>query len=110
MDNAQFLELWKDIRKIFDETIDRYDSTWRTRCRAIGTRFLIIFIMRLVIPKDGRGYGCTLIELFYQFLNAGVEGVPHAFAPSSVCEARMKLDPVIFKELNLRIIDKWNQY
>jgi hypothetical protein len=110
MDNAKFLELWKEIRNIFDETIDRYDSIWRTRSRAIGTRFLIIFIMRLIIPKDGRGYGCTLMELFYQFLNAGIEGSPPAFAPSSICEARMKLDPAIFKELNLRIIDKWNQY
>lgn len=110
MDNAKFLELWKEIRKIFDETIDKYDSSWRTRCRAIGTRFLIIFIMRLVMPKDGRGYACTMMELFNQFLNAGVEGTPQTFAPSSVCEARTKLDPNIFKELNSKIIEKWAQY
>jgi hypothetical protein len=110
MSNTKFLELWKDIRKIFDETIEKYDSSWRTRCRAIGTRFLIIFIMRLVIPKDGRGYGCTLMELFNQFLNAGLEDSPQAFASSSVCEARMKLDPNIFKELNSKIIEKWVEY
>lgn len=110
MGNAKFLELWKEIRAVFDETIDRYDNSWRTRCRAIGTRFLILFIMRLVIPKDGRGYGCTVMELFNQFLNAGVEDAPEAFAPSSVCEARMKLEPAIFKELNSKIIEKWAQH
>lgn len=110
MDNAKFLELWKEIRIIFDETVDKYDSTWRTRCRSIGTRFLIIFIIRLVIPKDGRGYACTMMELFYQFLNAGIEATPKTFAPSSICEARMKLDPNIFKELNSKIIAKWELY
>lgn len=110
MGNANFLELWKEIRTVFDETIDRYDNSWRARCRAIGTRFLILFIMRLVIPKDGRGYGCTVMELFNQFLNAGVENVPVAFAPSSVCEARMKLEPTIFKELNSKVIEKWAQH
>lgn len=110
MNDAKFLDLWKEIRKSFDVTINKYDSIWRTRCRAIGTRFLIIFIMRLVLPKDGRGYGCTLMELFQRFLNAEVEGMSRVFAPSSICEARMKLAPSIFKELNSSIINLLNQY
>lgn len=110
MESEQFMNLWKGIRRIFDEVIDRYDNIWRTRNRSIGTRFLILFIMRLIIPKDHRGYGCTLIEIFQNFINFGIENMPRELAPSSTCEARQKLDAMIFKELNAKIIVEMNQY
>lgn len=110
MENDKFLELWKEIRAVFDQVIQKYDDKWIERERKINTRFLILFIFRLVIPKDDRGYGNTLLEMFNNFINFGIDNMPKTLAASSICEARMKLDPIIFKELNDGIIEVWNRY
>ncbi len=110
METAKYFEMWVEIRALFDEIIKKYDSIWVERERKINTRFLILFIFRLVIPKDERGYGNTLIEIFNNFLNYGIDNVPTTIAPSSICEARMKLNPIIFKELNNGILEIWNRY
>jgi hypothetical protein len=110
MEQGKFLEMWKEIRMLFDEIIIKYDNIWMERERKINTRFLILFIFRLVIPKDERGYGNTLLEIFTNFFNLGIDNMPKNLAPSSICEARMKLDPFIFKELNDGIIKIWNRY
>jgi hypothetical protein len=110
MENGKFLEMWKEIRTLFEEIINKYDNIWMARERKINTRFLILFIFRLVIPKDERGYGNTLLEIFTNFFNFGIDNMPKSLAPSSICEARMKLDPFIFKELNDGIIKIWDRY
>jgi hypothetical protein len=107
---SRFLEMWNEIREAFDVIIKKYDSLWMKRERNINTRFLILFILRLTIPKDERGYGNTLLEIFSNFFNFEIDGITKSLAPSSICEARMKLDPNIFKELNNNIIDIWNRY
>jgi hypothetical protein len=110
VESAKFVEMWKEIRLVFDWIIRKYDFKWIYRERKINTRFLVLFILRLVIPKDERGYGITLIEIFHNFFNFGIENMPKSLAASSICEARSKLDPIIFKEINTAIIDIWNQY
>lgn len=110
MENARFLEMWSEIREVFDTTIKKYDALWIKRERKIDTRFLILFILRLTIPKDERGYANTLLEIFNNFFNFGVIDGIMSLAPSSICEARTKLDPIIFKELNNGIIDVWNRF
>lgn len=111
MESHKFLDLWNDIKEIFDEVIKKYDGEWMLRKRSIDTRFLLCFILQIIIPKDHRGYGVTLVEIFNQFLNLGLPSVSkRALAASSLCEARQKLNPLIFKELNGKIIAKWEQY
>src|SRR5437868_5984192 len=100
MEKRLFLEMWKEIKELFEDIFKKYDKLWIERERKINTQFLVLFIFRLVMPKDERGYANTLLEIFYNFLNNDVEDVPRALAASSVCEARMKLDPEIFRELN----------
>lgn len=110
METTQFLEMWKDIREVFDATIEKYDKLWIQRDRKINTRFLVLFILRLTIPKDQRGYGATLLEIFDQFFNLDIHNSFNRLAPSSICEARAKLDPAIFKELNSGILKVWEKY
>lgn len=110
MEKSRFLEMWNEIREAFDAIIEKYDSLWMKRERKINTRFLILFILRLTIPKDERGYGNTLLEIFSNFFNFEIDGITKSLAPSSICEARMKLSPNIFKELNNNIIDIWNRF
>lgn len=80
------------------------------RERKINTKFLVLFIFRLVIPKDERGYANTLLEIFNNFLHAGIEYQHKTLAPFSICEARTKLDPGIFRELSYGIVKIWNEY
>ncbi len=110
MSQDNYLQLWTDIRGVFDETFKKYDRIWQTRSREIDSRFLTLFLFRLIIPKDNRGYSCTLVEIFANFLNYGLDSHKKKLAKSSICEARQKLDPQMFIELNKKIIDKWEQY
>src|SRR6478609_4413455 len=100
MENEVFLKMWHDIKNLFEIKFKEYDAKWIERERKINTKFLVLFILRLVIPKDERGYANTLLEIFNNFINASIQDQPKTLAPSSICEARTKLDPEIFKELS----------
>jgi hypothetical protein len=110
MNENNFLQLWTSIRAGFDEIFEKYDNLWQIRDREIDSRFLALFIFRLVIPHDNRGYSCTLSEILANFLNSGLGVSKKKLAKSSICEARQKLDPSMFMELNRKIIEQWNQY
>ena len=110
MQPAVFKEFMTSVRKIYDDKIDKYDKLWRIRERLIDTKFLVIFIMRLIIPKDNRGYSCTLSELFDRFMDIGITELPKKIAPSSICEARPKLNAQIFKEINSEIVALFHRY
>jgi Transposase DDE domain len=110
MEKGLFLEMWGEIKELFENIFKKYDDLWVERERKINTKFLVLFLFRLVIPKDERGYANTLLEIFNNFLNKDIQDMPKTLAASSVCEARMKLDPEIFRELNEGIIKIWNSY
>ena len=104
MEKDLFWAMWREIKELFENTFKKYDDLWVERERKINTKFLVLFLFRLVIPKDERGYANTLLEIFNNFLDKDIQDAPTALAASSVCEARMKLDPEIFRELNEGII------
>lgn len=110
MESEKFLRMWQEIKELFERKFKEYDAKWLERERKINTKFLVLFIIRLVIPKDERGYANTLLEVFNNFLRAGIYDQPRTLAPSSICEARMKLDPEIFRELTYGIVKIWNEY
>jgi len=110
MENEKFLKMWHEIKGFFEEKFKEYDAKWMERERKINTKFLVLFIFRLVIPKDDRGYANTLLEIFNNFLHTGIKDQPEKLAPSSICEARTKLDPEIFRELSSGIVKIWNEY
>lgn len=110
MEKSLFGAMWREIKELFENTFKKYDDLWIERERKINTKFLVLFLFRLVIPKDERGYANTLLEIFNNFLDKDIQDAPKALAASSVCEARMKLDPEIFRELNEGIIKIWDCY
>lgn len=110
MENEKFVKMWSEIKDLFERKFKEYDDKWMERERKINTKFLVLFILRLVIPKDDRGYANTLLEIFNNFLNIGCKDHPKALALSSICEARMKLDPEIFREISHGIFKIWEEY
>ena len=110
MSGEQFVNLWARIVNIVNRVAQEFDERWRKRRRKLDSKFLILFILRLVLSKNKQGYGSTLEEIWegsseQQFPDM----IDKPVCASSVCEARQKLDESIFQELNDRIIERWEQ-
>ncbi len=103
--NDPFVALWQNIVAIVVNVADEFDRQWQKRKRVLNTMLLILFIFRLVFSKNKQGYGVTVVELWDQ---CRVMNIPllqtKPVAPSAFCNARAKLDEVIFKRLNTAII------
>lgn len=108
MDILNFEQFLVCVKNIFEEKITNYDALWRIRARDIDTKFLLIFIIKLIIPKDNRGYSCTLSNLFTKLLSSNV--VRESITAPSICVARKKLNASIFKEINLDVIKMVENY
>jgi len=110
MSGEQFVNLWARIVDIVNQVAWEFDERWRKRKRKLDSKFLILFILRLVLSKNKQGYGSILEEIWE---NNSDEQFPTMIAKpvcaSSVCEARQKLDESIFQELNDRVIITWEQ-
>ncbi len=103
-----YIQLWQKIISLVINVANEFDKKWQKRNRVINTMLLILFIFRLVISKNKQGYGCTIVELWDQ---CHIMHLPlpqsKPVAPSAFCKARSKLDACIFKELNTKIIDTY---
>lgn len=97
-------DIWLPIQELLEQECAAFDKVWQKRKRTIDTKFLVMFIIKLVLSKNKQGYGSILAELWEnEKLN---ELQMSAVAASSVCEARQKLPPVIFTKLNKNILSK----
>ncbi len=102
--------LWQRVIGLLASVAEEFDSQWQQRQRAINTLLLMLFIFRLVFSKNKQGYATTVVELWAQC--RGMDIVlpqPKPVAASAFCNARKKLDAVIFKTLNARIIATYEQ-
>lgn len=110
MNETQFVYLWVRIVNIVNEIAREFDERWRKRKRKLDSKFLVLFILRLVLSKNKQGYGCTLEEIWEQSAQLKIQGsIDKPVSASSICEARQKLDETIFQELNDRIIAHYEQ-
>ena len=108
-----FVRLWENVIQIINEVASCYDKVWQIRKRVINTIVLILLIFRLVCSKNTQSYGTTIDELWD---NCNKLKIPlpqkNSIAPSSFCDARKKLNEIVFKSLNHKIIEtyaSWNQ-
>ena len=102
--------LWQRVIGLLSTVADEFDAQWQQRRRVINTLLLMLFIFRLVFSKNQQGYATTTVELWAQCRSMGVS-LPQSkpVAASAFCNARKKLDAVIFKTLNTRIIAAYEQ-
>lgn len=96
---------WETIKDSIEKISKDCDTKWRKRKRIIGTKFLILFIFKLVLSKNKQGYGSVLGEIWDDYsqkdLTPPQKSIPSA---SSLCEARQKLPEAVFKDLNTELI------
>ena len=97
---------------IIKEISKNFDSRWRLRKRKIDTQFLILFILKLVLSKNKQGYNITLHDMWHTSSYDTSISLPQdkPFAASSVCEARQKMPPEIFKEINSSLLESYEDY
>ena len=106
-----FLQLWQKITDLVSHVAQQFDEKWQQRRRLIDTMLIILFIFRLVFSKNQQGYQTTIIELWDQCKRMNYP-LPQAKPPaaSALYKARMKLDESIFKDLNTKIIQTYEEY
>lgn len=105
-----FVSMWENAVKIIRDVASQYDGKWQIRKRLIDSMLIILLIFRLVCSKNSQSYGSTIDELWD---SCGKLNLPlpqkSSIAPSSFCEARKKLDESVFKRINQRIIEAYEQ-
>jgi len=102
--------LWVKIVAILTEVTSAFDNRWQERRRIIDTLMLVVIIFRLVLSKNSQGYATTLAEIWknHRALKLMLPQ-PRPIAPSALSQARQKLDENIFKIINRKLIDVYEQ-
>lgn len=100
-------DIWSLLQKIIDEKCSDFDLLWQKRKRTIDTKFLLIFIFKLVLSKNQQGYGSVLGELWEHEYFYSLQDTP--VSASSICEARQKLPSSVFTILNREIVETYRE-
>lgn len=95
-------DFWNPLQKVIMNICSNFDKTWQIRKRIIDTKFLVLFIFKLVLSKNCQGYKSLLTELWENSELDVFQKQP--VSASSLCEARQKLSEEIFIELNKAIL------
>ena len=105
-----FVSLWENAVKIISDVAAQYDKQWQIRKRLIDSMLIVLLIFRLVCSKNSQSYGSTIDELWDSCERLKLP-LPQksSIAPSSFCAARRKLDESIFKLINQRILEAYEQ-
>ena len=103
------LAFWSTLAPLIRTIAEGFDATWQKRRRVTDTMLLILIIFRLVATRAKKGYGSTIDEVWENCRNQGLP-LPQkkAIAPSTFGDARQKLDENIFKIINGRVIEEYD--
>ncbi len=95
-------DFWSPLQEIIETTCEEFNREWQTRKRVIDTKFLVLFIMKLVLSKNNQGYKILLNELWESSEISAFQEQP--VSASSLCEARLKMPARIFELINEKLI------
>ena len=95
-------DFWSPLQASIEEICQDFDKVWQTRKRVITTRFLVTFILKLVLSKNSQGYKILLNELWETTEFSELQQQP--VSASSICEARQKMPETIFTLINQKLL------
>lgn len=95
-------DFWSPLQASIEEICQDFDKVWQTRKRLITTRFLVTFILKLVLSKNSQGYKILLNELWETAEFSELQQQP--VSASSICEARQKMPETIFTLINQKLL------
>ena len=85
-----------------------FDERWQKRQRIIDSSLIVVLILRMTWSKSSEGYGAALSDLWSRCSNSKLilkKKTP--VSTSSFCEARLKLDEDIFRDINQAVADDY---
>ncbi len=104
----EFIALWGKVTEILHDVAAEYDKKWRVRRRVIDSLMLMLLILRLVSSKNSQSYGTTIDDLWDSCDRLDLPlAQKDSIAPSSFCEARLKLDESVFRCANTKILEAY---
>lgn len=111
MEIQKSVAFWSGLKAIIERVSKQYDTQWQKRKRVLSTKFLVLFIFKLVLSKNRQGYNSVLCELWGSGTEDKLLELPqrNPIAASSMCEARQKMPETIFQKLNEEILLYWKQ-
>ena len=95
-------DFWSPLQASIEGICQDFDKVWQTRKRLITTRFLVTFILKLVLSKNSQGYKILLNELWETAEFSELQQQP--VSASSICEARQKMPETIFILINQKLL------
>ena len=111
MEHKDKLNFWLEANGLFEKSCNEMDQVWQKRRRILDTKWLVMFILKMVLSKNKQGYAGNLHHLWEMCAEKGITlPQPDSVAPSSLCEARQKLPETIFKILNGELISLWHRH
>ena len=111
MEQEDRLCFWVEANELFEKSCREMDQVWQKRKRVLDTKWLVIFILKMVLSKNKQGYGSNLNHLWEACAEKGITPPQlNSVAPSSLCEARQKLPETVFKILNQELISLWHRH
>jgi len=108
--DEHFIALWGKVITIIAEVAHEFDKIWQKRKRIIDSMLLVFLIFRLLYSKNSQGYGTTISD-FWNNCRKMKFPLPQKepICASAFTQARSKLDETIFKVLNKRIINAYEE-
>ena len=107
--DEKFVHLWGKVITIIAEVAHEFDQIWQKRRRVIDSMLLVFLIFRLLYSKNKQGYGTTISD-FWHNCHQMKYPLPKEkpISASAFTDARAKLDENIFKIINQRIINVYD--
>lgn len=107
MEAVSLDSLWKCMLTSSNQVIRDYQSQCFQRKRSLDCLSVVLLIFRLVFSKNSQGYGTTILEFWDKARSCipRLRGV-NPVSSSTFCDARTKLDEVIFQKLNSQFISE----
>lgn len=101
---------WHQVIETFKSISKKYDEKCFERKRVLDSFLLVIMIIKMVQARNSQGYAITINDFWLKAKKFVPKlSVLPPVSQSSFSDARSKLDPLIFKEINTSLVKKSNQ-
>ena len=99
--NDALADMWTGILSDLARLARDYDQQWIRRHRVLNSLLVILFVFRLVLTPNTRGYAIVLSELWEQCRKLGIPlPQPRPVSQSSIAKARRRVDPDLFHKVH----------
>ena len=100
-----FVAMWMKIIEAAGRLAAEHDRTWMRRRRVLNSLIVMLFVFRLVLSRNSKGYATVVAELWDQCRKLRID-LPQRqpVVASSICKARARVHEDLFLDLHREIL------